>query len=400
MFKFRGLILFLSTILFFLCFGNGFSYSFPTITSISPENEVNIGSLEITVNGSDFQSGAQVKLTKGDDQITATSVLLVSSNEIKATFNLSGMSGGYWNVFVSNPDGQSVIFSESFGIIESALNFSTQLFWPSVDVTEIWGEEFIYVAPQWSEPVNKYNSEGVLVSSFKPVWPGADISISKSNKIYLASGHSSAILIHDLDGNQLKIHLLSQWAPGVVADSVDNMYVVGSYGVFQKFNSSGQLEWQINGSFPGGSFSRFRDIALNESEELLYIADYYNGILVFNNNGEYIKKFGEIGANYSEVCTEPSNDFILAYAYNLNQVHIFDQHGNLIMEFGRPEYFSGIITGFSCDGDGNVYTAFHEGLVQKFKLPPLRDTTPPSRVMDLHVIDKSSTSVTLGWTAT
>ncbi|MBI4656858.1 MAG: fibronectin type III domain-containing protein, partial [Elusimicrobia bacterium] len=79
------------------------------------------------------------------------------------------------------------------------------------------------------------------------------------------------------------------------------------------------------------------------------------------------------------------------------------------MEFGRTGieqgYFSssrgyGEITGLASDIDGNIYTSdWGNGMIQKFKIPFI-DNTPPSNIGDLHVVDRTSTSATLSWTAT
>ncbi len=81
----------------------------PSITAVDPE-ELLIGeTARVTINGADFQPGAEVRLNRSgqsDDQIPAANVLFVDEAEIKATFDLIDDNVGRWTVVVINPDGQ------------------------------------------------------------------------------------------------------------------------------------------------------------------------------------------------------------------------------------------------------------------------------------------------------
>jgi len=91
----------------------------PVVTSITPNSGVNTGPVDITdLAGSNFQSGATVKLTKsGQSDINGTSVVVVNSNKITCTFDLTGKATGPWNVVVTNPDGQSGSLADGFTVI-------------------------------------------------------------------------------------------------------------------------------------------------------------------------------------------------------------------------------------------------------------------------------------------
>lgn len=81
------------------------SGSGPLLTSISPTSGVTGTSATITITGSNFQTGATVRLIQpGLLPITATGVS-VSSTQITGTFNLGSMNAGTANVQVINPDG-------------------------------------------------------------------------------------------------------------------------------------------------------------------------------------------------------------------------------------------------------------------------------------------------------
>jgi hypothetical protein len=89
----------------------------PTISTITPAYGYNTGIVSITdLSGTGFSSDATVKLTKtGQTNISATGVS-VSSTKITGNFDLNGKTAGYWNVVVTNPDGQSATKSEGFEI--------------------------------------------------------------------------------------------------------------------------------------------------------------------------------------------------------------------------------------------------------------------------------------------
>ena len=91
----------------------------PTVSSIDPETGLNNQTLTgVTISGSDFQSGAAVKLTKsGKSDIEATGVSVVNTSTITCNLNLTGAAVGDWNVVVTNSDTQSDTLTNGFTII-------------------------------------------------------------------------------------------------------------------------------------------------------------------------------------------------------------------------------------------------------------------------------------------
>ncbi len=89
----------------------------PTISTITPAYGYNTGIVSITdLSGTGFSGDATVKLTKtGQTNISATGVS-VTSTKITGNFDLNGKTAGYWNVVVTNPDGQSATKTEGFEI--------------------------------------------------------------------------------------------------------------------------------------------------------------------------------------------------------------------------------------------------------------------------------------------
>jgi hypothetical protein len=77
--------------------------------------------------GSNFQSGATVQLTHtGSTSINATSVAVGSASHLTCTFTIpSDAVAGTWNVVITNPDGQSVTYSNYFNVHGSTSTATT-----------------------------------------------------------------------------------------------------------------------------------------------------------------------------------------------------------------------------------------------------------------------------------
>ena len=89
---------------------NGFTVSSaaPTVTAILPATAYSGVPVQIdSISGTNFLSGATVRLSRGTGTITATNVTVVSSTRISCTADLLGAASGQWNVTVVNPDLQS-----------------------------------------------------------------------------------------------------------------------------------------------------------------------------------------------------------------------------------------------------------------------------------------------------
>jgi len=92
------------------------SGSGPLLTSISPTSGVTGTSATVTITGSNFQTGATVRLIQpGVLPVTATGVS-VSSTQITGTFNLGSTNAGTANIQVTNPDGQHASLTSAFTI--------------------------------------------------------------------------------------------------------------------------------------------------------------------------------------------------------------------------------------------------------------------------------------------
>jgi hypothetical protein len=91
----------------------------PHFSSMTPDSADAGTTVSITdLVGSNFQSGASVMLARtGSTNITATNVVVGSSSHMTCTFVVpSTAATGSWDVIITNPDGQSVTYSNYFSI--------------------------------------------------------------------------------------------------------------------------------------------------------------------------------------------------------------------------------------------------------------------------------------------
>jgi hypothetical protein len=122
------------------------SASAPTVRGISPASGAKDAVVSVTINGTNFQNGAVVRLVQpGSSPVTATGVS-VTSTEIDCVFNLYGHDAGTYNVIVTNPDGQSDTRADIFTIgdappIISGVNPSTGELNDTPSLT-IYGQNF------------------------------------------------------------------------------------------------------------------------------------------------------------------------------------------------------------------------------------------------------------------
>jgi len=97
--------------------------SAPRVTDITPFAGQSGTTVSITeLDGQNFQSGTTVALVKsGESSIAATGVGVTSANIITCTFVIpSGTTTGYWDILVTNPDGQFYQYQTAFNILEGS----------------------------------------------------------------------------------------------------------------------------------------------------------------------------------------------------------------------------------------------------------------------------------------
>jgi outer membrane murein-binding lipoprotein Lpp len=91
----------------------------PQIKGITPESGMAGTTVSISdLHGDGFQSGASVLLVRtASDNISATTVNVLSLSQISCTFSLPvNATIGIWDLLVTNPDGQSVRYTNGFTV--------------------------------------------------------------------------------------------------------------------------------------------------------------------------------------------------------------------------------------------------------------------------------------------
>jgi len=87
------------------------------ISSIAPASGFNSGTVSSVIEGYGFQGGAAPVLTlSGENDISASSILISSSAKITCSFDITGKKPGLWALKVTNPDGSSSIMANAFEV--------------------------------------------------------------------------------------------------------------------------------------------------------------------------------------------------------------------------------------------------------------------------------------------
>jgi hypothetical protein len=88
----------------------------PTVTSINPNSGAPDTTLDVTIEGTDFQGGATVRVQSAGTVIDASNVNVVSSTQITCTIDLAGAPEGAYDVVVRNPDAQEGLLAGGFNV--------------------------------------------------------------------------------------------------------------------------------------------------------------------------------------------------------------------------------------------------------------------------------------------
>jgi hypothetical protein len=134
----------------------------PSIRNIIPDEGTAGTVISITdLIGSNFQIGATVTLMRsGNPNITATSVNVPTSTRITCTFSPpSNSTPGAWDVVVTNPNGQSGVYTNLF-IIHGSVN-------PSETTTSAGGIGITRIDPWFAATSNTYLPITVFGSNFQ-----------------------------------------------------------------------------------------------------------------------------------------------------------------------------------------------------------------------------------------
>ncbi len=88
----------------------------PVINTVAPNKAVNNGSVLVSVEGSDFAEGLQIKLMNGESEVSGINIKVENANKVTCFFDLNGKPAGKYQIVLTNPDGQTVSLKDGFQV--------------------------------------------------------------------------------------------------------------------------------------------------------------------------------------------------------------------------------------------------------------------------------------------
>ena len=210
----------------------------------------------------------------------------------------------------------------------------------------------------------KLDPNGNLLTSFGILGNGTGqlnrprgLAIDPADNLYVANGDNNVVQKYDKNGNYLrKIGSRAGGLPwsylvmlfDVKLDSHGNIFVADtSNNRVQKFDPNGNFLLNIgkSGAAPAlggagnGQFNKPRAIAIGPND-VLYVADTYNNrIQVLDNNGNFIRTFGQMGSdpgqflNPSGIVVDSSTGNIYVADTGNARIQIFNSNGQFLSQF-------------------------------------------------------------------
>ncbi|MCP4146334.1 MAG: hypothetical protein GY757_01165 [bacterium] len=103
----------------------GFTVTEPVaaISAITPNTGTNDTTVDVTITGTNFQTGASAGLIRtGQPGIFASGIIVVSETEITCTFDLNGVATGVWDLFLQNTSEQEITLAGAFTVNDAGIS--------------------------------------------------------------------------------------------------------------------------------------------------------------------------------------------------------------------------------------------------------------------------------------
>lgn len=139
---------------------NGIVGSEVSVMQAIPNHGGNAGTVTAQIIGSGFQSGATVKLTGLGPIIVGANTTVPNTSVLTATFDLTGAVTGVRDLFVTNPDGTTAIFTGGFTVEKGGAAQN----WVNIvgrDKIRIGAQQIFYVM---------YGNRGNVDAAVVPLW--------------------------------------------------------------------------------------------------------------------------------------------------------------------------------------------------------------------------------------
>jgi DNA-binding beta-propeller fold protein YncE len=177
---------------------------------------------------------------------------------------------------------------------------------------------------------------------------------------YVSDLGNGRIQVFDLTGQYLRKIAAENFYPDAIAtDSKGNVYAVSTYGsvvlvfdsngnVIRKFGSSGTANGQLD--YPS-------DITV-DSAGRIYVVDQ-NKLQIFDNSGNFLISLGPYHVYNGHVAVDSAGDIYVASGPGGTfEVNVYDQYGNFLRQWGEFGYGDGQFNEFgdiAIDSENNVY---------------------------------------------
>ncbi len=241
----------------------------------------------------------------------------------------------------------------------------------------------IYVADSNNHRIQKFNAAGVFITTWGSYGTGLGqfnspkgIAVDSNGNVYVADIENDRVQKFDsMGGNPEAFGSTGtgegefKRPSGVAVDGDGNIYVVEALNHrMQKFDSTFQPQYIWGGTSYGngnGQFNSPSGVAVDSSGNIYVLDNNNNRVQKFDANGEFVLKWGSLGAGDSQfffphgIAVDSAGNVYVADT-SANWIRMFSSTGTLLAKWGTRGNSAGQFdnpSGIAVDNDGNIYVA-------------------------------------------